>query len=59
MWSLVDTIQASIAPVYTINMGLAASTAVIIFLAGHNFILSRTRITPMMFYDLDLTCICS
>lgn len=35
MWSLVDTIQLSMTPVYTINMGVAASAASLIFIAGH------------------------
>ena len=35
MWSLVDLIQMSETPVITINIGVAASAAGIIFLAGH------------------------
>ena len=35
MWSLVDTIQASETPVYTVNVGMAYSAAGIIFMAGH------------------------
>lgn len=35
MWSLVDVITASITPIYTVNVGIAASAASLIFLAGH------------------------
>lgn len=35
MWGLIDTIEASKTPVETVNMGLAASAAAIIFLSGH------------------------
>ena len=35
MWSLVDSIALSETPVYTINMGIAASAASLIFIAGH------------------------
>lgn len=34
MWSMIDTIQMSKTPVITINMGVAASAAALIFLAG-------------------------
>lgn len=34
MWSLVDTIEASKTPVYTINFGIAGSAASAIFVAG-------------------------
>ena len=45
MWSLVDTIEASETPVYTVDMGAAASAAGIIFLAGHRrYMLSRSRV---------------
>lgn len=36
MWSLVDTIMLSKTPVVTINMGVAASAAALIFVAGHH-----------------------
>lgn len=36
MWSLVDTIMLSKTPVITINVGVAASAASIIFIAGHH-----------------------
>lgn len=34
MWSLIDTIEASIAPVYTVNLGIAGSAASLIFVSG-------------------------
>lgn len=44
MWSLVDTIAASETPVHTVNMGVAASAAGIIYLAGHRrFMLPRAK----------------
>jgi len=45
MWSLVDTIEASETPVFTVNMGVAASAASIIFLAGHKrLMLGRSKL---------------
>lgn len=45
MWSLIDTIAASETPVYTVNMGVAASAAGLIFLAGHRrLMLARSRL---------------
>jgi len=45
MWSLIDAIEISETPVNTINMGVAASAAGLIFLAGHKrYMLSRSRI---------------
>lgn len=41
MWSLVDTIEASETPVHTVNMGMAASVAGIIYLAGHKRLMTR------------------
>lgn len=35
MWMLVDTIALSETPVYTINLGVAASAASLIFISGH------------------------
>ena len=35
MWMIVDAIKASKTPVYTINTGIAASAASMIFVAGH------------------------
>ena len=34
MWVLIDAIKASIAPVYTVNLGVAASAASLIFVCG-------------------------
>lgn len=35
MYMLIDTINLSITPVYTVNLGLAASAASLIFMSGH------------------------
>ncbi len=35
MWALLDVIKTSVTPIYVVNMGLAASAAAIIFIAGH------------------------
>lgn len=35
MWPLIDTMEASITPIYTINLFMAGSAAALIFLAGH------------------------
>lgn len=35
MWQLIDVIDASETPVYTVNIGVCASAAALIFLAGH------------------------
>lgn len=35
MWALLDAIAASVTPVYTVNIGTAASAASLIFMAGH------------------------
>ncbi len=44
MWSLVDLIRMSKTPVITVNIGIAASAAGIIFLAGHKRVmLKRSR----------------
>lgn len=34
MWTMIDTIKTSIAPVYTVNLGAAGSAASLIFVAG-------------------------
>ena len=34
MWVLVDAIRSSVAPVYTVNLGVAASAASLIFVSG-------------------------
>ena len=35
MWMLIDAIEQSQTPVYTVNIGLCASAATLIYLAGH------------------------
>lgn len=35
MWQLIDVIEASETPVYTVNIGMCASAAALIFMAGH------------------------
>ena len=35
MWSAIDAIQLSVTPIVTVDMGVAASAAALIFLAGH------------------------
>lgn len=45
MWPLIDTIMLSKTPVYTINVGVAASAAALIFLAGHKrFMMPRSHL---------------
>lgn len=45
MWSLIDTIEASTTPVLTYDMGVAASAASLIFLAGRKrFMLPRAKL---------------
>lgn len=45
MWSVVDTIESSLTPIYTINVGTAASAAALIFMAGHKrFMFPRSRV---------------
>ena len=45
MWGLIDAIETSETPVYTVNMGVAASAAAQIFMAGHKrFMLSRAKV---------------
>ena len=34
MWALIDAIQSSVTPVYTVNVGVAASAASLIFVSG-------------------------
>ena len=41
MWSLIDTIEASVTPVITVDMGVAASAAGLIFMAGHRRLMTR------------------
>lgn len=42
MWMLIDMIRASKTPVYTVNMGVAASAAAIIFIAGHKRFMTKS-----------------
>lgn len=35
MWPLIDTIEASVTPIWTINLFMAGSAAALIYLAGH------------------------
>lgn len=45
MWSFIDVIESSATPVHTVNMGVCASAAGIIFLSGHKrFMMPRSRI---------------
>ena len=41
MWMIVDAIRASTTPVYTVNIGMAASSAALIFIAGHKRFMSK------------------
>lgn len=44
-WSLIDVITASKTPIYTVNMGVCASAAADIFIAGHKrFMLPNARV---------------
>ena len=45
MWTLIDAILSSVTPVYTVNMGLAASAAALIFMAGKiRFMMPRAKV---------------
>lgn len=45
MWSLIDTMLASVTPVYTVNMGQCMSAAALIFMAGHKrFMMPRAKV---------------
>ena len=41
MWSIVDAIMMSKTPVYTVNLGVAASAASLIFVAGHKRFMAK------------------
>ncbi len=44
MWSVIDSIETSVTPVYTYNMGVAASAAGLIYLSGHKrFMMKRAK----------------
>lgn len=42
MWAIVDAINVSVTPVYTINIGVCASAASLIFMAGHKRLMLPT-----------------
>ena len=45
MWGLIDAIETSETPVYTVNMGMAASAAGLIFMSGHRrYMLKRASV---------------
>lgn len=45
MYSLIDTILLSKTPVYTVNMGVAASAASLIFMSGHKrYMMPRSKV---------------
>ena len=45
MWALINAIEASETPVYTVNVRTAASAAALIFMAGHKrFMFPRARV---------------
>ena len=45
MWALLDVIGSSITPIYTVNVGTAASAASLIFIAGHKrFMMPNARV---------------
>lgn len=45
MWDLIDTMEASVTPVYTVNIGQCASAAALIFMAGKKrFMMPRAKV---------------
>lgn len=45
MWGLIDAIEASVTPVYTVNMGQACSAASLIFMAGKKrYMMKRAKV---------------
>ncbi len=45
MWGLIDAIETSVTPVYTVNMGMAGSAAGLIFMAGRRrMMMPRSRV---------------
>ena len=45
MWTLIDTMLASVTPIFTVNIGTAASAAALIFMAGEKrFIMQHGRV---------------
>ena len=46
MWMALDTIKTSVTPIYTVNLGVAASAAALIFIAGHKrFMMPTAKLT--------------
>lgn len=46
MWSALDTIKTSVTPIYTVNLGVAASAAALIFISGHKrFMMPSAKVT--------------
>ena len=45
MWSMIDAMIASKTPIYTVNLGIAASAAALIFLAGSKRYMMPTAMT--------------
>ena len=46
MWMTLDTIKTSQTPIYTVNLGVAASAAALIFIAGHKrFMMPSAKVT--------------
>ena len=45
MWSLIDTIEASKTPVYTINVGICGSAGSLLFISGHKrYMMKRAKV---------------
>ena len=46
MWMALDTIKTSVTPIYTVNLGQAASAAALIFISGHKrFMMPNAKVT--------------
>lgn len=46
MWMALDTIKTSVTPVYTVNLGVAASAAALMFISGHKrFMMPSAKVT--------------
>lgn len=46
MWMALDTIKTSVTPIYTVNLGIAASAAALIFISGHKrFMMPNAKVT--------------
>ena len=45
MWPLIDTMEASVTPIYTVNLFMAGSAAALIYLAGHKrFMMKNSKL---------------